>query len=166
MICCLDVDYAATGVTAAGVAFDAWTDDLAAIEVVLRTRTPPAAYEPGAFYLRELPFLQAVLARMPALETIIVDGYVWLGADQPGLGKHLHDALGAAGTVVGVAKTRYAGADAAEVVRGDSAKPLFVTAVGMSVDDAAARVRAMHGAHRIPSLLRRVDALARGHVTR
>jgi len=160
VLCCLDVDYQATGVTTACVGFDAWTDELAAIELVLRSRGEAAAYEPGAFYQRELPYLQAALARMPALETILVDAYVWLAPDRPGLGKHLHDACGL--PVVGIAKNHFAGTDAIEVIRGTSTRPLYVTAVGLDATVAADRVRAMHGDHRIPTLIRRADALARG----
>jgi deoxyribonuclease V len=170
VIGCLDVDYRDTGVTAACVGADAWTDEIARIEVVVRSLGRPAAYQPGAFYERELPYLLEVLARMPPLEVLVVDAYVWLGPDQPGLGKRLHDALGGGGIVVGVAKTRFAGAEAGggasgviEVRRGDSDRPLHVTAVGMSPADAARHVAAMHGEFRIPTLLRRVDALARGH---
>jgi hypothetical protein len=43
-----------------------------------------------------------------------------------------------------------------------AAKPLFVTAAGLSVTDAAAHVAAMAGPFRLPDALRRVDALARG----
>jgi deoxyribonuclease V len=163
---CLDVDYRDTGVTAAGVAADGWTDELARIEIVVRSPGRPAAYQPGAFYERELPYLLGVLERMPALELVIVDAYVWLGPDQPGLGKRLHDARGG-GIVIGVAKTRFASAGpdcgVVEVQRGDSDRPLYVTAVGIDPAAAARHVEAMHGEFRIPTLLRRVDALARGH---
>ncbi len=168
MIGCLDVDYRDTGVTAACVGADAWTDELGRIEVVVRSPGRPAAYQPGAFYERELPYLLEVLARMPALDAVIVDAYVWLGPDEPGLGKRLHDARG--GVVIGVAKTRFAGADAgsgasgvALVRRGDSDRPLYVTAVGIDPAAAARHVAGMHGEHRIPTLLRRADGLARGH---
>jgi len=169
VIGCLDVDYRDTGVTAACVGADAWTDELARVEVLVRSPGRPAAYQPGAFYERELPYLLEVLARMPPLEVIIIDAYVWLGPDQPGLGKRLHDALGG-GTIVGVAKTRFAGADAGsgasgvvEIRRGDSQSPLYITAIGLDPAEAARRVAGMHGEFRIPTLLRRVDALARGH---
>lgn len=161
MICAVDVDYQPTGVTAAGVGFE-WADSIASIEVVVRSTSPAAEYQPGAFYVRELPFLVSVLERMPPLEIVIVDGYVWLGEDHPGLGKHLHDLRG--GIVIGVAKTRYAGATAVEVVRGDSDRPLFVTSIGIAATAAAEHVRTMHGEYRMPTMLRRVDALARGHV--
>lgn len=160
MFACLDVDYQPAGVTSACVGFDEWRDDIARIEVVVRSRETPAEYTPGAFYERELPYLLEALDRMPPLEAVLVDAYVWLAPDRPGLGWHLHAARG--GIVIGVAKTAFAGAVAVEVVRGGSARPLYVTAIGIAVDIAADHVRAMHGVHRVPTLIRRVDALARG----
>lgn len=160
MICCVDVDYQPDRVTTACVGFAAWTDAVAAIEVVVRSSGAAAPYQPGAFYQRELPYLVAALARMPALDVILVDAYVWLGADHPGLGWHLHAALAVA--VVGVAKTRFASADAIEIVRG-STRPLHVTAIGLDATVAAAHVRAMHGEFRIPTLIKLADTLARGH---
>ena len=161
----LDVDYPADGTgRAALVAFSDWTDPTPALtRVVAVDRIAP--YEPGAFYKRELPCLRAVLDALDALPAVlVVDGYVWLrDADDPGLGAHLWHALGERCAVVGVAKTRFAAAGcAAPVLRGKSLTPLWVTAAGMSLDEAVARVRAMHGPHRIPTLLGRVDALARG----
>jgi deoxyribonuclease V len=47
------------------------------------------------------------------------------------------------------------------VERGGSAKPLYVTAAGIAAETAAAHVAAMHGAHRIPTLLKLVDRLVR-----
>lgn len=161
MIACVDVDYQPTCVTTACVGFEAWSDDVATIELVVRSQGAAAAYQPGAFYERELPYLLGVLERMPALDLIVIDGYVWLGPDQPGLGWHLHAARG--NPVIGVAKTRYAGADAIDIVRGDSARPLHITALGIEPAVAAEHVRGMHGAFRIPTLLRCVDALARGN---
>lgn len=161
MIVAVDVDYRVTEVVAACVGFRAWTDAVAALEAVTRTPGAPAAYAPGEFFRRELPHLQAALAALaitPAL--IIVDGYAWLGPDRPGLGAHLHAAIGV--PVVGVAKRHFAGATTAiEVRRGSSAQPLFVTAIGVDPVAAAADVQAMHGAHRLPTLLKRVDRLAR-----
>ena len=161
MLCCVDVDYQPAGVTAACIGFTSWADGLAAIEVVVRSFEAPQPYEPGAFAKRELPYLTSVLARMPAVDAILVDAYVWLAPDRPGLGKALHDACGR--PVIGVAKTRFEGAAAIEVVRGDSARPLYVTAVGFDAQRAADHVRAMHGEFRIPTLIRRADALARGN---
>jgi deoxyribonuclease V len=65
--------------------------------------------------------------------------------------------------VVGVAKTRFAGAggSAVPICRGGSRSPLYITAAGADAIDAAGWVAAMHGPHRVPTLLKRVDRLAR-----
>jgi deoxyribonuclease V len=92
-----------------------------------------------------------------------VDGYVGLDG-KPGLGRHLFDHLSQQVPVIGVAKTRCRGAPAIEVCRGSSQSPLYVSAVGTDVDGAAARVRRMHGPYRIPTLLKRVDRIARAGI--
>jgi deoxyribonuclease V len=137
-------------------------------DVVLLERTmlvadvPP--YQPGQFYLRELPPVRAVLATLGKvlLSLIVVDGYVELDPDgRPGLGALVHDEFGV--PVIGVAKSAFRSAtQAIPVLRGSSAKPLFVTAAGMPGAAAAELVRAMAGPFRLPDALRRVDALARG----
>jgi deoxyribonuclease V len=64
--------------------------------------------------------------------------------------------------VVGVAKSRFRTAThAVPVVRGASARPLFVTAAGMPAADAADLVRRMTGRYRLPDALRGADTLAR-----
>lgn len=120
-------------------------------------------YRPGRFYERELPALEQVLLDAAPVDLLIVDGYVDLDpAGRPGLGAHVADA-GLAPVVLGVAKTRFrAATHAAEVLRGQSAKPLYVTASGMTVDTAANLARAMAGDARLPDALHRVDRLARG----
>jgi deoxyribonuclease V len=122
-----------------------------------------AEYRPGKFYERELPALEQVLSDVAPLDLLIVDGYVDLDPDgRPGLGAHVADA-GLAPVVLGVAKTRFrAATHAAEVLRGQSIKPLYVTASGMTLEAAANLVRAMAGEARLPDALRRVDRLARG----
>jgi deoxyribonuclease V len=164
MLACLDVDYRDEGAVAACVLFRDWADEHPAAERVERiARVEP--YEPGQFYRRELPCLLAVLGTVAeGLEAVVIDGYVWLHDETtPGLGGHLYEALGRAVPVVGVAKTCFLSATAARpVLRGGSARPLYVTAVGVSADEAASRVRDMHGPYRIPALLKRVDQLCRG----
>ncbi|HST86357.1 MAG TPA: endonuclease V [Kineosporiaceae bacterium] len=122
-----------------------------------------AEYQPGRFYLRELPALRAVLDQVDGVSLLIVDGYVDLEPEgrRPGLGFHCHQAFGL--PVIGVAKTQFQGAtQAAEVLRGDSLRPLYVTAAGLSVAAAADLVVKMSGPFRLPDALKRVDALARG----
>lgn len=162
MLAAIDVQYDDPRARAACVVFAQWTDATAAAMVTTDVE-PIAPYEPGQFYKRELPCALAVidaLAARPRL--IVVDGYVWLGEGRPGLGKHLFDALGGSVPVVGVAKNRFAGAPGVDVFRGQSARPLFVTAEGIDVEEAARQVKGMHGEHRIPTLLQQVDHLARG----
>lgn len=119
-------------------------------------------YVPGEFYLREMPPLRAVLSECGELSLIVVDGYVDLDPDgRPGLGAHVHAEFGV--PVIGVAKTTFRDAShAARVVRGRSARPLYVTAAGMNVTEAAAVVSEMAGPFRIPDALKLADRLARG----
>ena len=161
MLACADVHYRDDGsASCALLLFDAWTSERASEERVVQV-AEAAPYEPGAFYLRELPCLLAVLGtRRP--DVVIVDGLVWTGPGVPGLGARLHEAVPGIATIVGVAKTHFHGAPATAVVRGRSTSPLWVDEIGVPVD-APARIREMHGAFRVPSLLRRVDQLCRTH---
>ncbi len=161
MLACVDVDYRERGAVAACVLFKAWTGDRSVAEVV-KEIVQVEPYQPGQFYRRELPCLLAVLAEVPELPTVIlIDGYVWLGEGRPGLGAHLYEALGRQVAVIGVAKTRFAGAQAELVRRGGSQRPLYVSAAGMDRSLASQLVEAMHGPYRLPTLLRRVDQLCR-----
>jgi deoxyribonuclease V len=157
----VDVHYLKTGGAraAAVVAADA------AFAQVLVTRTAVVsqvpAYRPGEFYLRELPPLRAVLDGLSGLGLLVVDGYADLDpGGRPGLGAHAHAEFGV--PVIGVAKSRFRTAThAVPVLRGTSARPLFVTAAGMPRSDAADLVRRMAGRYRLPDALRCADTLAR-----
>jgi deoxyribonuclease V len=121
-----------------------------------------APYEPGAFYRRELGPLRAVVASCGRLAVVVVDGYVDLDArGRPGLGAHVHAEFGV--PVIGVAKTPFRTAThAAQVRRGRSSRPLYVTAAGMPVLEAARLVGEMAGRYRLPDALKLADRLARG----
>jgi deoxyribonuclease V len=163
MIACVDVDYRPTEAVAACALLHAWDDAVTAGDLVERI-SPVEPYAPGRFLRRELPCLGAVLAKVAEpLDVVVVDGYVWLGgADVPGLGFYLYEALGKSVQVVGVAKTRFEGVRVArEVLRGSSRRPLYVSAVGLEVDAAGRHVQIMHGAFRIPTILKHVDQLCR-----
>ena len=160
----MDVAYGDTGEAyAAGVGFDGFDAQTSRWKggVLLPTTAP---YEPGAFYRRELPCLLAVIQTARAAgfspDVLLVDGYASFGI--PGrmaLGDHLARETGL--SIIGVAKTAFLGACHREVLRGESAQPLYVTAVGMDLDRAVEAVRAMHGPHRLPEMLSRVDGAAR-----
>jgi deoxyribonuclease V len=157
----VDVHYLRSGGAraAAVVAADA------AFSQVLTERTAVVPevgpYRPGEFYRRELPPLRAVLRGIGGLGLLVVDGYADLDpAGRPGLGAHAHDEF--AVPVIGVAKSAFRTAShAVPVLRGRSARPLFVTAAGMPRAEAAELVLLMAGRHRIPDSLRRADELAR-----
>lgn len=163
VLACLDVDYQDDRARAACVQFRRWTDATAAGEHAVELEAP-AAYEPGQFYRRELPCLLAALAPpAPVMDGLLIDGYVWLDAagERPGLGAHLWERLDRRVFIIGVAKSPFAGSAGIEVRRGQSDRPLHVTACGVELEWAAARIAEMHGEHRIPTLLRRVDRLSR-----
>lgn len=160
----MDVDYREDGgALAAGALFPDW-GAAQAERFVIRRLERVAPYRPGRFFERELPCLLAVLEASPCLpETILIDGYVTLGAEKrDGLGAHLFAALNGEIPVIGIAKTRFHEAPAdTEVLRGTSLKPLYVTSLGLAPEAARATVRAMHGAHRIPTILAAVDRACR-----
>jgi deoxyribonuclease V len=159
----VDVHYVGAGARAAVVtASDPAFATLLHERTLFVPRVPP--YRPGEFYLRELPPVRAVLGEldgqaMPGL--IVVDGYVDLNPDgRPGLGAYVHAEFGV--PVIGVAKSAFKPAThAIPVLRGASARPLFVTAAGMPRTTAAELVGQMAGSYRIPDAMRRADALAR-----
>ena len=157
----VDVHYPRSGgaraaaVMAAGAAFSG----------VLAERTEVLAgvlpYRPGEFYLRELPPVRAVLHCIGGLGLLVADGYADLDPDgRPGLGAYAHAEFGI--PVIGVAKSAFRTAThAVPVLRGTSARPLFVTAAGMARTEAADLARHMAGRYRLPDALRRADTLAR-----
>ncbi len=164
MFAAVDVHYLPGGGAraAAVVAADAAFSQLLADRTGQVAGVPP--YQPGQFYLRELPPLHAVLDGLEGLRLLIVDGYADLDpGGRPGLGAWAHAEFGV--PVIGVAKTAFRTAThAIPVVRGQrSARPLYVTAAGMPRPEAADLVRRMAGRYRLPDALRRADALARGH---
>lgn len=158
----LDVYYRDGDAVAACVLFRTWADAAPAREVV-EPCPGVEPYRPGEFFRRELPCLLRCIARIDEpLEAIVIDGYVWLEDGAPALGGHLYRALGERVPVVGVAKSRFGKAGPfVEVTRGASLRPLFVSAAGLELALAAEHVRSMHGAFRMPTLLKRVDRLCR-----
>jgi deoxyribonuclease V len=157
----VDVHYPRTGGARAAAVLAA--DAVFAHVLAERTAVLPLVlpYRPGEFYLRELPPLRAVLDGVSGLGLLVVDGYADLDpGGRPGLGAHAHAEFGI--PVIGVAKSWFRTAThAVPVVRGSSARPLFVTAAGMPAADAADLVRRMAGRYRLPDALRRADLLAR-----
>lgn len=164
MIACLDVGYTETAARAACVVIAHWRASSPVAEHMAKIHEVKE-YQPGEFYRRELPCIQVVLAKLDQPPTyIVVDGYVWLdGNGRPGLGAHLYEALDRKIPVIGVAKNPFKETDhATELRRGESDRPLYITAVGLTIAQAVLNINAMHGPHRLPTILKRVDQLSRG----
>jgi deoxyribonuclease V len=175
----VDVSYQEEGGTAVALVFDKLEDDdfMFTMSIGIVGGHP---YVPGNFYKRELPHIRTVVNLVVSMsgtelleeplanlrlepeeiDAIFIDGYVDLD-DDPGLGRHVYGEFDGVIPIIGVAKTKFKGVRAAEVLRGKSKKPLFVTAAGMSREDAAAMVADMHGPYRMPTLLKETDRLTR-----
>lgn len=163
MIACLDVHYTDQLACAAAVVIEDWASES---PVALESAVLPhhAVYEPGRFYLRELPPLLEVIRKIQQpIDCFVVDGYCTLSPEgAPGMGAHLAAALDRPVAIIGVAKTCYRqSTHAHELKRGDSQRPLYITAIGMDVQQAAAHIAAMTGPYRLPTLIKAADRLSR-----
>lgn len=161
MILAMDAHYRADSAKFVALCFHDWAD---ALPHSVHALSLPLAgeYVPGEFYKRELPGLLELLKQvdLAALQCIVVDGYVWLDDDgRPGLGWHLYESLGRRVPVIGVAKSYFHQNEkhVAPVLRGQSAKPLYLTSIGIDLAAAAASVKNMHGPYRMPTLLALLD---------
>jgi len=96
-------------------------------------------------------------------EVILFDGFVFVDAQEtPGPGRHLHDGLGGHVPVIGVSKKSLPGLSAQyEVAREEETPPLVITSAGVDLGAAKARVRAMHGRKRVPTLMKLVARIAK-----
>ncbi|WP_028102023.1 endonuclease V [Pseudoduganella violaceinigra] len=163
MLLAVDVQYRDDRGFVAGVLFESWLSDSPA-RTVSACVDGIGEYVPGEFYKRELPCILELLGTVDEqIDCIIIDGFVYLdGNERPGLGKYLFDALQGKHPVVGVAKTSFAGiGEQYGVLRGDSQRPLYVTTEGCDLGEAQRNIAAMHGKHRVPTLLKLVDQRCR-----
>lgn len=161
MILAVDVYYYETAAKSVGVLFEKWEDSepYAIISAYIEN---PLAYEPGNFYKRELPCIRELLRKIDIkeIDTIIVDGYVFLDDNKKsGLGYHLYRSLPNEIPVIGVAKTSFKNNKSfvQELLRGSSKKPLYITSIGVELQEAAGYINKMHGDYRMPTLLKLVD---------
>ncbi|MFJ2986226.1 endonuclease V [Collimonas sp. NPDC087041] len=163
MILAVDVAYFENVAIAGGVFFESWDSEKILYESVCRV-DGVASYIPGNFFLRELPCIKKLLEKNSIkIDCIVIDGYVTLGVDQlPGLGMKLWEDIGGKIPIIGVAKTGFFGTpENTKIYRGNSSKPLFITTVGIKLDDAKYNILKMKGKFRIPDFLKAVDHLSR-----
>ena len=160
----VDVHFNAGGALAAAVAFDAWDAPEADRSYTCRI-DPIEKLARGELDLRALPcLLQLLRQHALAPEVILFEGFVHLDAmESAGLGRHLYHALGSRTAIIGVARTPLPGTPAQfELHREAEASPLYVSCVGIDLGAAKARLRAMHGKRRLPTLLKLVARMAKG----
>jgi deoxyribonuclease V len=160
MILAIDVYYKPDRAKVVGFLFN-WQDEMP-VQIFEAIEYDVEDYVPGEFYKRELPCILKLLKKVQLenLEAIIVDGYVYLDDNKTfGLGAHLWQALDVKIPVIGVAKTKFHNNVnmVCEVMRGESSKPLFVSAIGINFQDAANHVKKMAGTNRIPDILKKLD---------
>jgi deoxyribonuclease V len=161
----IDVGYDENKANSASLSFQNW-DDSSPTDTKKILLENIADYEPRKFYLRELPCILASLNQydLDEVDTIIVDGFVWLNSKKkPGLGAYLFEKLDKKIPIIGVAKRKFHGENIfmKTIERGESKNPLFITATGIEVNEAAELIKNMHGEFRIPTLLKAVDQLSR-----
>jgi deoxyinosine 3'endonuclease (endonuclease V) len=140
--------------------------DAVETHVYEETLTDIAPYVSGQFYKRELPCILSLLQQIDLkhCKAIVIDGFVVLDdKGGKGLGGYLYERLKKKIPVIGVAKNDFSKDFNSKraIQRGNSKKPLFVTAMGMDVHTAARHIETMHGKFRIPTLLKKVDSLGR-----
>lgn len=164
MVLALDVHYRTNQAYAVGILFN-WNDAQPLLIVKARIEEINE-YVPGEFYKRELPCLLEIVNKtdLKSLEAIIIDGHVYIDGELNfGLGGKLWETLDTGIPVIGVAKTAfYKNKNTVrEVCRGESKNPLYISAIGMDVSEAANRIKDMEGDFRIPSLLKQLDVLTK-----
>jgi len=165
LILAFDTYYAEQSAKTVAVQFEDWTNEDAS-HVYEETLTDIEDYESGQFYKRELPCILSLLKQidLSTCDAIIIDGFVVLDDEgAKGLGGYLYEALDQNVPIIGVAKNDFIKLDSLKraVYRGESNKPLFVTAQGVDLEKAAQCLQHMHGDYRIPTLLKLVDRLGR-----
>ncbi|MCW1968987.1 MAG: endonuclease V [Anaerolineae bacterium] len=131
--------------------------------VVTAILQPVAEYKPGEFYQRELPCLIELIKKLETLPKIIfIDGYVWLQNDQLALGGRLYEYLDRKVIVIGIAKSflRIAGENISMYYK-SSHRPIYISAAGLSLDDAMQCVKEMPYQGHLPLMMKYADIAAR-----
>ena len=161
MIIAFDTYYYENKAKTIGVSFNKWENDKP-IEIYNEIIEGIAAYEPGSFYKREMPCILSLLKKIDLndVQFIIVDGYVILDNDgKYGLGGHLYEELSEKIPIIGVAKSGYDSnkLNSKALLRGESKKPLYISAIGIELNLAFEYIKSMHGNYRMPTLLQIMD---------
>jgi len=163
-ILAIDVYYRAENAKAVGVIFN--LEDAKPAEVIIEYIEGVGDYVPGEFYKRELPCIKRIfeVVNLDIVEAIIIDGHMYVdNVGNFGLGGYALQLLKNKVPVIGVAKSSfYANKETvAQVFRGKSKNPLYVSAIGMELNIATDLIKNMRGAYRIPDILKELDRITK-----
>lgn len=145
------------------IAFDSFKNSNIIFEKTI-TVNGISEYKSGSFYKRELPCIMKFINTIDIkeIESIVIDGYVFLGDKKEGLGAKLYHQLNNSIPIIGISKNEFKNNnDAILVIRGKSIKPIYVTSIGIDKIEASDIVKNMDGEYRLPNLVKMVDKLSR-----
>ncbi len=168
MILAFDTYYFEDKARTVALQFENWNDEEESL-IFDETLSGISEYVSGEFYKRELPCILSLLKQIDLTncEAIIIDGFVVLDdIGKLGLGGYLYEALEENIPIIGVAKNSFSQIETLKkaVLRGESKKPLYITAKGIDLTVAADKIKNMNGEYRIPNILKRVDAIGRDNI--
>ena len=161
MILAIDTYYYKTKAKTVCIEFSGWQDSIPS-NIIQEYTESYDEYESGSFYKRELPCIISIIKNynLENVKAIIIDGYVILNNEgKKGLGGHLYDSIEKSVPIIGVAKSKFKEENiySKEIYRGNSTKPLYISALGIDMQSAANLLIDMHGKYRIPTLLQILD---------
>lgn len=161
MILAIDVHYRNDSAKVVCAMLQQWNDPIA-MDYRIKFVGAVDEYIPGEFYKRELPCILAILQDidLSIVSCIVIDGFVVLDdTGKHGLGGHLYERLDRKVPVIGVAKSNFHEntKHVIPVYRGESKNPLYITAIGTDLQQAADHIKGMHGDYRIPAVLKELD---------
>jgi len=160
-----DTYYKGEIATTSCIGINLWTDESISYELI-DTINIESEYISGEFYKRELPCILSILKKVKLNQNdiLVIDGYVYLDDNKKyGLGAYLFESLNEEFPVIGVAKKNFFGINnlKREIKRGNSEKPIYITAVGIDIEHSVEFIQKMHGEYRIPTILKLVDQKCR-----
>lgn len=124
-------------------------------------------YISGEFYKRELPcLLKAIQEIKEPISLIYIDANVWLGKDKKGLGKYLFDSIDQNIPIIGVSKSCFNKKTELiqPVYRKSSKKPLYVSSIGIDIENACKKIQLMSGEFRLPKMIKLADSVCRSTI--
>lgn len=163
MLLAIDVHYKEYLARTIGVLFD-WEDENPQ-DILIEEIDEVEEYIPGEFYKRELPCILKIVEKvnLSDLEAIIVDGHVYIENEKYGLGGKLYEQLNGQIPVIGIAKSSfYTNKEMTiEIYRGKSKKPLYISSIGIDLNEVVEKIINMTGEYRIPTILKTLDMLTK-----